>query len=566
MVTSAAEVELRRVMRCERRPVAFVGAGLSTNHGSWEHFVREMARHTHNSIGFKFLSARGAKPDLETLLVVADESVDQMPTPAAMETFVKQYFASPPDKMPSVYGALARAPFAFYLTTNYDTNIEDAYRMHWGVPLEVIRSDQPERVLQNLASGTPFVFKIHGCAKHGGPFVIGSKDYQRAIFGNQAVQSVLHAVFATHSIVFMGYGHRDPHIGMYLGYQRQILDRGGPPHFTFIKKRSTCGYDQRQYFRRRFGISCIEIDDWSVVEVILDQLSFLQVRDDYAGTRRKQVDRFHEFIEGKREAAWGALLYAHASSDIGRAEDCFKLWQVVQDNAVLKEHIECIPSLHFVFCLISGQILKRKDRRPEAQHQFETIERLASSASPSHLIRPLRSLGLRYAGIFWHPEDPKRANELFTKAKKILGTEFPEDLLDHRKWAAVVAGSARPRRAALDLVAIAEEADRIGYLKCGAWCRYGAVHFLRRRGIFEPRIHQESLLMRAIRAFEQLEHMRGLADSYYLLAEIWHASGKNPGEILPRLELARSMAVIAGAEPTRKRCDALLSSVGGPPP
>jgi hypothetical protein len=562
MLMSGAETELRRIMRRERRPVAFVGSGLSTNHGSWEDFVLEMARFTSNLTGVQFLSVPGSGHDLETLLAIADESVSRMPTPAATEDFVRQYFAAVPDRVPSVYGALARAPFAFYFTTNYDTNIEDAYQMHWGVPLEVIRSDEPERVLQTIAAGTPFVFKIHGCAKRGGPFVIGSSDYQRAVFGNPAIQSVLHAVFATHSIVFMGYGHRDPHIGIYLGYQRQILYRGGPPHFTFVKKRSKCGYDQGLYYGRRFGISCIEIDDWSVVEVILDQLSFLQLRDDYVGIRRKQADRFHDFIVGRREAAWGALLYARASLDIGRAEDCFKLWRVVQDNATLKDYIESIPSLHFVFCLISGQILNRSDRRPEAQHQFETIEKLASSVP--HLIRPLRSLGLRYAGLFWYPTDPKRADALLSEAYRILGTEFPEDLLDHRKWAAVFVGGSDPRRAALDLVAIAEEADRIGYIKCGAWCRYGAVQFLRQSGTSEPSIHQESLLMQAIRAFEQLEHMRGLADSYYLLAEIWHAGGKSPGEILPRLELARAMAVIAGYEPMKKRCDALLNTMGGP--
>src|SRR5688572_17873301 len=33
VILDAEEVELRRVMRCERRPVAFVGSGLSTNHG-----------------------------------------------------------------------------------------------------------------------------------------------------------------------------------------------------------------------------------------------------------------------------------------------------------------------------------------------------------------------------------------------------------------------------------------------------------------------------------------------------------------------------------------------------
>lgn len=564
MLMSGVETELRRIMRSERRPVAFVGSGLSTNHGSWEDFVLEITRRAGNMNGVYYLSTPGAVPDLETLLAVADESVSRMPTPAATEEFVRQYFATTPGKTPSVYGALARAPFAFYLTTNYDTNIEDAYHTHWGVRLEVIRSDEPERVLQAIASGTPFVFKIHGCAKFGGPFVIGSGDYQRAVFGNPAVQSVLHAVFATHSIVFMGYGHRDPHIGIYLGYQRQILYRGGPPHFTFVKKLATSGYDQVLYYGRRFGISCIEVDDWSVVEVILDQLSFLQLRDDYIGVRRKQADRFHDFIVGRREAAWGALLYAYASLDIGRTEDCLKLWSVVQDNAALKSHIESIPSLNFVFCLVSGQMLSRKGRRSEAQPQFETMEKLSSSTP--HLIRPLRSLGLRYAGIFWHPTDPKRADGLFTEARAILGTDFPEDLLDHKKWAAVFSGGADPARAALDLVGVAEEADRIGYLKCGAWCRFGAVQILRRSGISEPSIHQENTLMRAIRAFEQLEHMRGLGDSYYLLAEIWHTDGKSPAEILPRLELARAMAVIAGYERTIKRCDVLLSSLGGPPP
>lgn len=560
VILDAEEVELRRVMRCERRPVAFVGSGLSTNHGSWEDFVLKLAQRTGNMTGFQFLSNPGAKPDLETLLVVADESVNRMPMKATLERFVKQYFTSS-RQIPDVYGSLARAPFAFYLTTNYDTNIEDAYRAHWGVPLEVIRSDKPERVLQAVAAGTPFVFKIHGCAKCGAPFVIGSEDYQSAIFRDQAVQSVLHAVFATHSIVFMGYGHRDPHIGMYLDYQRQILERGGPPHFTFIKKRNKCGYDQRQYFLRRFGISCIEIDDWPVIQEILDQLSFLQVRDDYVGIRRRQADRFHDFINGNREASWGALLYAHASSDIGRAEDCFKLWEAVQSNTPLKEHIESIPSLNFVFCLISGQILNRKGLKQAAEKQFKTLENLADESS--HLIRPLVSLGLRHAAIFRHEKNPRRAKALFKKAEESLGIEFPEELLDHRKWAAMFARDADPQKAASNLMKIAEEADRIGYLKCGAWCRYGAVKALREGKASVASIDQENVLKQAIRAFEQLEHTRGLADSHYLLAKIWHDKNKSLKEVRQRLELARSMAVIAGAERAKKRCDELLARLAG---
>jgi hypothetical protein len=557
MSTSSAEVELRKAMRYERKPAAFVGSGLS-NYGSWEEFVLKMAKYAENEIGMKFLLS-GVNPDLETLLAIADESLRL--TPSRDKKKFLENCLHPRSDSPTVYGALVRAPFAFYLTTNYDTNIEDAYREHWGTPLQVMTSDNVPRVLRALAEGTPFVFKIHGCIENGGNIVIGSKDYQRAVFGSPAVQSVLHAVFATHSIVFMGYGHRDPHISMYLGYQRQILPEGGPVHFTFVKKDDACGYDQKEYFVSRFGIECIQVDEWSDIEVILDQLSFLQLRDEYVVTRRKQAERFQEFIKGKPEAAWGALLYAHASSDTGRAEDCFKLWEAVQENRSLRKKIESRASLHLVFCLVIGKILNRRELQPDAEQQFETVEYLARNAVDRDLIRPLRSLGLRHAGIFWHSRDPKRAELLLSEAEKILGTDFPEDLLDHKKWAAEFSRKMDPHGAATELLRIAGEADKMKYLECSAWCRYGAVKALKEGAISDLSITLEDVLMKAIVAFEQLEHMRGLADGHFLLAQIWHDNGKRIGDVQSRLELARSMAVIAGYKKKIERCDELLKEI-----
>ena len=69
------------------------------------------------------------------------------------------------------------------------------YDSSYGKPLEVVRSNEPERALEFIRSGEPFVDTIHGCAIKGGPYVISKQHYMKTIYGSSRVLAVLHAIY-----------------------------------------------------------------------------------------------------------------------------------------------------------------------------------------------------------------------------------------------------------------------------------------------------------------------------------------------------------------------------------
>lgn len=219
--------QLRRLFRAHQAPVAFVGSGLSTNYPSWFQFVLRIAKKTnHAAAGLLEAAERmgsGADPsvasikdNIEALTAIADECLAverNNRADYAPADLVREVFSSPRTARPRVFDSLVRAPFQFFITTNYDQNIEDAFKEVTGRDLPVVTAMRPGRVIELVHAGQPFVFKVHGCVKFDGPFVIGADDYTRMIRETSDVRMLLRSIFATHSIVFFPWlrTSRSPH-------------------------------------------------------------------------------------------------------------------------------------------------------------------------------------------------------------------------------------------------------------------------------------------------------------------------------------------------------------------
>jgi hypothetical protein len=121
-------------------------------------------------------------------------------------------------KTPAVPHLLLAQLFqAVYVTTNYDTLFENAWKMVHGVEPEIVTTDAD---LVRLNSGTLHtsgdccvLFKLHGCVKRSGEeLVLTRSQYRRHYRTNRVMFDAVRDVLGRSNTLFLGFGHRDPEI------------------------------------------------------------------------------------------------------------------------------------------------------------------------------------------------------------------------------------------------------------------------------------------------------------------------------------------------------------------
>jgi len=511
-------------------PVAFIGSGLSSNYCDWTSLVKKIAQYIDEDTTEIEECIHSDYVDADQLMVLVDALLEHIHSPGELQSFMQDCFEPNPKKIPYVFDVITRSPFAFFLTTNYDTNIEDSYRKSHGHELRVILPSHCEDVLDCFRKNQPFVFKIHGCARLGREFVLGSRDYRKTIYSNTRLLYILTAIFATRPIVFMGYGSRDPHINRYLEYEDQILSQGGMRRFIFSKKDTQTIISKHRI--HLLQITEVMVGNWDEIPNFLSQLTFIRIRDQYKRCRAEYRKHYVEFTtSAKLENIWGAIFYIYASSDQGYSDDILEFKTVVENNQILYSALESIPPLKLLYHVILGQYYKTTRELKNAKKSFDLSVKMALSNEA--ILPPIRSLALRYSGIFYMsptyptPRECKyrnytKAKQLYRSAAKVLGQSYPHELLDVQKCEARLIGEQNQFKKAADLVLkIANKADQIGYRKNEAWCRVNYVECSEKS---KTKTQIDKLLReleKALMCFKELDHLRGQMQVHRLFAFLY---------------------------------------------
>lgn len=110
--------------------------------------------------------------------------------------------------------ALKRLPFSVWVTTNYDTFLEDILFEEDSHRNAVI--DRPVRNIDfKPSAGGRFLLKIHGSIKSVRPeasIVITEDDYHRFLRQDRYLLNKLYTLFCERTVIFLGYGLSDPNI------------------------------------------------------------------------------------------------------------------------------------------------------------------------------------------------------------------------------------------------------------------------------------------------------------------------------------------------------------------
>jgi hypothetical protein len=115
-------------------------------------------------------------------------------------------------KLSEAHQLIGRLAFRGFLTTNYDDFIEGAALVQKGLQLEKFYEHTIEGVLEPYRQRKPFILKLHGDLNEPKSIVLGSRAYERVLYTNNTYGRCLDAIFATTSVLFVGFGASDPNL------------------------------------------------------------------------------------------------------------------------------------------------------------------------------------------------------------------------------------------------------------------------------------------------------------------------------------------------------------------
>lgn len=145
---------------------------------------------------------------------------------------------------------------ACYMTTNYDTLLEQAIRQHRpGEVFDVVTPSQDWEVASLLqARASRFVFKPHGDIGDTAKIVLTREDYSSLKNSRINVFTAYRMLLASRPVIYIGFGLRDPD---FLLLKESIAsDFGGSPqdHYAIMPDVTA---DEQDYWLRNYGIQLV---------------------------------------------------------------------------------------------------------------------------------------------------------------------------------------------------------------------------------------------------------------------------------------------------------------------
>ncbi len=244
---------VRRVR--EKKCVLFVGAGLSAqakaNDGArlptWQVLLEQMIDW---SVDHR-IPLRADRSDLTEvigkgrLLVVAQELQESLG--GQFNACLSDVLHSGDTKPSDAHRALCSTDWVAVLTSNYDALIEGAYAVESeGVLPPVFSANGVNQAIDCLRKNKFFVFKAHGDLNIPGSISLGNRDYSRLMYLSPAYRSFLEVVFASYTVLFVGFGGNDPDLDAVVDRLSAIYERSIGQHFLLTSEGEFTALERRR--------------------------------------------------------------------------------------------------------------------------------------------------------------------------------------------------------------------------------------------------------------------------------------------------------------------------------
>lgn len=256
----------------------YIGSGISRASGlpDWKSFLNELISYAKDN---NFIND-SQKSELELLiekpsnyLMVAEELKDILTSD--LPKYIKAKFDNKALTPSDALCKMIKLKNKFIITTNYDTLIEKAYAKVYSDIPNPLTYKNASAINYNILTNESFILKAHGDAKSAAnEIILTEKDYRNIIFREKGYQSVLHVLFSTCNILFLGASLNDPELKLLLGYIHNIFHGGSPDHYALINKNDISSTEIARW-RKDYNINIIPydpIDNHKQVELYIDEL------------------------------------------------------------------------------------------------------------------------------------------------------------------------------------------------------------------------------------------------------------------------------------------------------
>ncbi|HWT30642.1 MAG TPA: SIR2 family protein [Propylenella sp.] len=218
----------------QRQAILFAGAGLSMSVGlpSWreliDHMIRELGLDSDNSLGRDF-----SYQTLAEYYRISQGSI------GPLRSWMDRKWSVSEERVreSKVHDLIVELDFPLIYTTNYDNNLEVAFKLHGRDYTKVANA----RDLAKLPEGVTQIVKFHGDFDDDQSLVIAETDYFDRLAFNSPLDIKFRADALGRTLLFIGYSMSDLNIrlllhGIWQTWRNSGYQRSRPPSYVFMAR------------------------------------------------------------------------------------------------------------------------------------------------------------------------------------------------------------------------------------------------------------------------------------------------------------------------------------------
>ncbi|MGB4776724.1 MAG: SIR2 family protein, partial [Daejeonella sp.] len=278
--------KLRQVLKQEDT-VLFIGSGVSlwSDLPTWTELIQELI----DFIKENGLDANLTEQELKRgdLLQAASYGFDKL-TKSQFAQFIREASRLGNAQPHDIHNKIIALGPNCYITTNYDKLLEMSFQK-W-------KSDKYFRTVVNTqltetseivgARSNSFLFKLHGDAENSDSIILTREQYRALNPGgelNHALETA-RTLMLSRPIVYIGFGLRDPDFLYLKDLLINTYKGGARDHYAIM---ADIGEQEKDYWRRNFGIHLIEYRTISVSNGKKDHTPILKLLDSLKASETK---------------------------------------------------------------------------------------------------------------------------------------------------------------------------------------------------------------------------------------------------------------------------------------
>ena len=406
--------------------IAWIGAGLSTGVGypSWTTFVNTLADTIDSAMWDKTGLQEWARKNAESNPEWVAEVLHMTNIHQYKQAIIKEFGIE--KKNDSItHSLLALLPFKGYITTNFDTLIENHIKLFTAYTPRIYNNSNAIELLTRKQH-EKFVYKIHGDINSNTDDIVLTESNFYALQKNQIYNKIMSWIFSKYTIICMGYSLRDRDFRAILEERYQLFEGNCPPMYVFTSISQTCE-EEIACYRLKYNLNIVPISsDYNFAELTSTLLSLYclchRIESEHNGN---DIVNLIKEREKRKNIYWGDLFKGKDLQKANRLLSAVKdglhvdeLVTLLSENNIniTSAHIELLCQfVDYVKIICNDEYDEDADRVAVAEHIRKKLDMIPVNDNPRFLSIYYKNIIEAYANTLIYLLDFKESwNVLIT--------------------------------------------------------------------------------------------------------------------------------------------------------